>query len=625
MDNKQQIITDIFSSLLIMLVLYTVFLINHDLGNGIVSGKYFWFYASMALLTFFTIPITIVKRKERFDFVLPDLLLLLFCCAAVGITFCQTGRFTTKCLLLVFLLFFYFYLRIFFSYKSKRIRYLLVMFFIFTGLLETIWGLRQLYGFIGSQHTLFKITGSFFNPGPYSGWLAMVFPMALWYAIIGFIKKTPTEKLNFRKINIRHIFVFIKVILPTWIKVMISFITALCILSVLPAAMSRASWLAALGGSAFIGIIYGVQNKSFLNYFKKNRKKILALSFATIILSGISMTGLFMLKKDSALGRVFTWKIAVQTIKEHPMGVGLDNFAGSYGNVQAKYFALGSGTEQEEYVASDVEYAFNEYLQICIETGIIPFLVFLTFIGYTLFLGIKNNNYLPAGSLVSLLIFASMSYPFNILPFVIAFVFLSALCVTGNTEKQQVKNFYSKCAVWTFIFIIPIVTTLSMYKIYPSYDAYKQWKYTEILYDMDMHKEAAKEFDKQYVYLQDEVRFLFEYAYNLSMTEEYKKSNEILKSAMHINCDPMLYNIMAKNYQSLHQYELAEQCLKKAVNLVPNRLYPHYRLAKLYFEMGLPEKAQSEADIVLTKKSKVESKAIEEMREEMRELKTKNL
>jgi O-antigen ligase len=67
-----------------------------------------------------------------------------------------------------------------------------------------------------------------------------------------------------------------------------------------------------------------------------------------------SMTGLFLLKKESAFGRAFTWKIALQTIKEHPTGVGLGNFAGSYGNVQATYFASGVGSEREEYIADGV-------------------------------------------------------------------------------------------------------------------------------------------------------------------------------------------------------------------------------------------------------------------------------
>ena len=43
------------------------------------------------------------------------------------------------------------------------------------GGIEAIWGLRQIYGFAVSNHSLYALTGSFYNPGPYSGYLAMIF------------------------------------------------------------------------------------------------------------------------------------------------------------------------------------------------------------------------------------------------------------------------------------------------------------------------------------------------------------------------------------------------------------------------------------------------------------------
>jgi hypothetical protein len=53
---------------------------------------------------------------------------------------------------------------------------------------------------------------------------------------------------------------------------------------------------------------------------------------------------------------------------------------------------------------------------------------------------------------------------------------------------------------------------------------------------------------------------------------------------MQISCDPMLYNIIGKNYQAMKQYEKAETVLIKATQLVPSRLYPWYLLTKLYAE-----------------------------------------
>jgi tetratricopeptide (TPR) repeat protein len=621
-EHSYNIIVDILISVSIIFVLCTVFSINRDLGNGTVSGKYFWFYASMALLSVVAIPSAIIKRKNRLDLKFADLLMLLFCGAAFVITLIHTGRLTTKCFLLILLLFFYFYLRIFLSNRSNLIRYLIIVCLIFTGLVEVVWGLRQLYGLADSHHNLFKTTGSFFNPGPYSGWLAMIFPIAFWYAVPWFIKKNiPEEKFA---LNFSYICSFLK----KWIPIITGFLMILCTISILPAAMSRASWLAALGGTVFIGIMYfifpdsAIQGKRIVaisDYIKKHKIKVIILSFMTVILLAVSLMGLFLLKKDSAWGRVFTWKIAAQTIQENPFGVGLGNFGGSYGNAQAAYFASGAGTENEEHVAEGVEYAFNEYLQICIETGIIPLFIFLAFVFYVLYMGVKNKNYIPAGSLVSLLIFASMSYPFNVLPFVIAFVCLSVLCITDNEDrKTKPKNLYPKFAIWFFIIAVPVTIVLCGYKLYSSYEAYKQWKKTKVLYGKKLYEKASEEYEKQYPYIQDDIKFLFEYAGSLSRSGEYKKSNEILHRTVSISCDPVHYNMMGINYQLLKEYELAEQSFRKAANLVPNRILPHYLLAKLYYEMGLKDKAEVEINIVMTKPPKVESMAVEEMREELK-------
>ena len=53
--------------------------------------------------------------------------------------------------------------------------------------------------------------------------------------------------------------------------------------------------------------------------------------------------------------------------------------------------------------------------------------------------------------------------------------------------------------------------------------------------------------------------------------------------------------------------------------MLPNRLYPFYLLAKLYIEPDFfdKDKAIQMAEIVLKKKPKVHSRAVDEMRTEM--------
>ena len=52
------------------------------------------------------------------------------------------------------------------------------------------------------------------------------------------------------------------------------------------------------------------------------------------------MVGVYVLKKDSADGRLLIWKISVLAMSDWPvLGVGLDHFCGTYGNTQAACFS----------------------------------------------------------------------------------------------------------------------------------------------------------------------------------------------------------------------------------------------------------------------------------------------
>jgi tetratricopeptide (TPR) repeat protein len=155
-------------------------------------------------------------------------------------------------------------------------------------------------------------------------------------------------------------------------------------------------------------------------------------------------------------------------------------------------------------------------------------------------------------------------------------------------------------------------------RIINTYNAYAEWSYTQLLYRMRHYQEAVTDYEKGYPYLRDEIKFLFQYAQCYSKTEQYAESNRLFEQAARLSCDPMLHNIMGKNWQALKEYSLAEQSFTRAANLAPSRLYPYYLLAKLYHETGDMEKFRKYAAIVQTKEPKVHSKAVEEMREELR-------
>lgn len=459
------------------------------------------------------------------------------------------------------------------------------------GGMEAIWGLRQIYGLAVSNHSLYALTGSFYNPGPYSGYLAMIFPLCLY------------EWLNSKEKTER-----------TWVeqgKYYVALGVMLLILCVLPAGMSRSAWIAA----AISGIwVYGmhVSWRSKLKEFgRKYKKKLVLACIAGSVIIIVAGYTLFQLKATSANGRLFMWKISSMAIAESPLiGHGTGNFVSAYGRAQENYFANGEFSEMEELVAGSPEYAFNEYLQVAMEYGI-PFLLVVSLvIVFCLWKGSSEGRIGLCGGVISFLVFAFSSYPMQIPGFAVTFYLLLAACVIGRSK------------VILFLFISMMVLLGTYYWKNNQYAACKDWYRSKMLYNIGAYQSAKEDYGKLYPELANRGAFLFEYGYSLHKLKEYDNSTRVLEEAMAHSNDPMILNIIGKNYQALGAYEKAEEYLIRSTHRLPGRIYPYYLLVKLYAEPEYcqPEKLKHAAEVVLTKEPKVQSTAVKEMREEVRKL-----
>ena len=462
------------------------------------------------------------------------------------------------------------------------------------GGMEAIWGLRQIYGLAVSNHSLYALTGSFYNPGPYSGYLAMIFPLCLY------------EWLNLKEKTER-----------TWVeqgKYYVALGVMLLILCVLPAGMSRSAWIAA----AISGIwVYGmhVSWRSKLKEFgRKYKKKLVLACIAGSVIIIVAGYALFQLKATSANGRLFMWKISSMAIAESPLiGHGTGNFVSAYGRAQENYFANGEFSEMEELVAGSPEYAFNEYLQVAMEYGI-PFLLVISLvIAFCLWKGSSEERIGICGGVISFLVFAFSSYPMQIPGFAVTFYLLLAACVIGRSK------------VILFLFISMMVLLGTYYWKNNQYAACKDWYRSKMLYNIGAYQSAKEDYGKLYPELANRGAFLFEYGYSLHKLKEYDNSTRILEEAMAHSNDPMILNIIGKNYQASGDYEKAEEYLIRSTHRLPGRIYPYYLLVKLYTkpEYQQPEKLKWAVEVVLTKEPKVQSTAIKEMREEVKSLKGK--
>lgn len=462
---------------------------------------------------------------------------------------------------------------------------------IILGGMEAVWGLRQIYGLAASNHSLYALTGSFYNPGPYSGYLAMIFPLCLY------------EWLNLKEKTGR-----------TWAeqgKYYIALGVMLLILCVLPAGMSRSAWIAAaISGTWVYGmrVSWGSRLKEFGRKYKKRLVLACIAGSVIIIVAGYA---LFQLKATSANGRLFMWKISSMAIAESPViGHGTGNFVSAYGRAQENYFADGEFSETEELVAGSPEYAFNEYLQVAVEYGI-PFLLVVSLvIVFCLWKGSSEGRIGLCGGVISFLVFSFSSYPMQIPGFAVTFYLLLTACVIGRSK------------VILFLFISMMALLGTYYWKNNQYAACKDWYRSKMLYNIGAYQSAKEDYGKLYPELANRGAFLFEYGYSLHKLKEYDNSTRILEEAMAHSNDPMILNIIGKNYQALGDYEKAEEYLIRSTHRLPGRIYPYYLLVKLYAEPQYlqPEKLKYAAEIVLTKEPKVQSTAVREMREEVKKL-----
>jgi tetratricopeptide (TPR) repeat protein len=601
-----------------ILALCTVFAIDRNLVQPVVSGKYFWFYGSMALVApvIFVLgfvrkgqgsgvannkgdnyrhsaidnPLTGIKGVWRY-FDVQTLAVLLFAAGVylAALVLNDASQNTTKLYLFALIVILYFGFRSLCRLNAKVVP-ILVFCLILTGLAEAIWGQLQIFKILPTNNNLYLTTGSFFNPGPYSGYLALVMPLA----IVEACRKNGLQAVRF-----------------------ISILTVIAILLVLPAAMSRAAWMATIAGGLVLGLKWIVDNGQVKEYCRNHKKQVRIACCALVLVFLAGFAGMYFLKKTSADGRLLIWKVAAMTAVKHPLGVGLGNFCGAYGDTQAGYFASGRATETEEYVTGYTEYGFNEYLQILVESGVVPFLLF-AFIVARSFRSLFKRHAGMAGSLASLLVFAFFSYPFSILPFLIVLSFLLSACSQPPPSPEAANGAGErKTSRLTGIAGSILLAGACLFIVIHQYPTYKSWQDWRDLraYGKSMFRDIFYEYESLYPHLNDNVLFLFDYGRLLLDEGHHEKSNEVFARASQICCDPVLYNFMGMNYQALKDYENAEACYLKSSRIVPNRLYPLHLLMKLYTEMGLPEKAREMAATVLEKKPKVPSQSVREMKE----------
>lgn len=475
---------------------------------------------------------------------------------------------------------------------------------ILCGLYELSIGIKQILTTILNECSYHTICGTFDNPAPYAMLITLILPIAWFYTL-------QKKRLLIKKGN-----------LLKKVETFLSYCYMTMSLVVLPFSMNRTSWVAAVLACSIVTYSHFKENRKEVFYRNDLKKKLNLIIF--IIISFVSISGIYFFKKDSADGRLLIWKISSSIIKEHIVnGVGNGYFSGAYGRAQEEYFRNNKGTEHEQMIAGAPEYTYNEYLQIVMEYGIIGLLFLILIIGYCLYhlTHTNNQNRVPIlGAFISLLIMAFFSYPLRNLYTCLLSICITVLAVFLPNEKRTIKSIITSYVMLLFALLTIFYKGSFSFGLGNTKTAYKQWNLLKPYFDAEQFDEIVGNYSILYPYLKSDATFLFEYGQCLSKMELYEKSNKILQEGLCRSSDPMFLNILGKNYQRLGRYQLAEKMLYKAHYRIPHKIYPLYLLMLLYKEQQNKQNMLSMAYCIVYKKTKNDSAETKYIKAKAREI-----
>lgn len=148
------------------------------------------------------------------------------------------------------------------------------------------------------------------------------------------------------------------------------------------------------------------------------------------------------------------------------------------------------------------------------------------------------------------------------------------------------------------------------------------WHKVERWHKLEYYDYILEDCESIYPYMNNDYHFLFAYGQSLNKTGNYSLSDSVLQIGTEISSDPMFWAVMGNNSLEQGKFREAEERYKHAFYMVPNRMYPLYLLAKLYYTEGDTTRFLDMADIVDSFAPKVESANTERLRNEITELKT---
>lgn len=439
-------------------------------------------------------------------------------------------------------------------------------------------GFMQLAGREASRHHLFDVTGTFFNPGPYAIFVAVVLALSVaWWYRHGeaFAGRGRWSRVGAWSVAAVAVFCF-PVLVATW---------------------SRAAWVAVAVAATCL--------------LWKAHRRMVFWGMGVAVCAGVAA---YFLKQGSADGRLLMTMVAGRAwVGEWLCGHGLGGYAQAYGAAQEAFFAARPGSPLS-VVAGSPEYAFNGVLGVGMEQGVLGAVPALVLGLWSLAVLCRRGEVSAYGWLV-LLVSSLFSYPFALWPFLSLAVAWVALAVSLEAGTAEVR-WWKRTAVWPVVAVGGWCVWNLSDDTARRVEAYEEFRRVRGIQDVAFLEDYRKKYEDLKAYPD----FLFTFGTALREAGRYNESNAMLRQGTRVSCDPVFYTLMGNNYRDLGAVAEAESAYRKAFGMLPGRMYPLYRLMKLYEAEGQMRKAEEMARQIIAFRPKVDSPAVREMKNEAKKL-----
>lgn len=396
-----------------------------------------------------------------------------------------------------------------------------------------------------------------------------------------------------------------------WIKMLMSGVVLLLSATLL-VTQSRTALLAVIAGCGYLVWRFTPLKRQCTRWMQNRQVKWFG-GFALAALLVVGTVALLRYRMGSVNGRALIYRSTLGMIADKPLlGHGYNTFAARYPDYQADYFSNHPDSPLVPY-SDNSEVAFNEYLHIAAEYGLVGLLIAIGLLGGLFRISDTSSSVviICKGSLIALLVTACFSYPLRRYE-----TLLVAMIVTGILASQDTRKIFTlphwamwvlTCALaWFYFSFGKIISNQSVG--YPIWEAAQSGR-------MNMERRLGL-YEAANRYMDHDVAFLYNYAVTLSRYGEYAAANTLFGKVLPYLNTYNIHVMMGVNDEHLGSLDDAEAFYIHANHMVPNRFYPLYKLMILYRTQGDSANMRNVAREIIDKEIKIPSYTVSRIKKE---------